>query len=444
MGKFMAFKDWFCFWGKRKKKKQLEDNRFSVPERVYTPISMLSIGMYVIELDRSWLETSFFFQGFEIKTLADIQKLEETCSYVYIDTTKLKKRKPVIIDSSKGDIKSSASYPSPPKKLSHFEDEIRRADEVYHSTEGLVFDFMDRITRGEGIDTKLAKQAVAECVNSIMHSPDASLWLTQLKNKDIYTAQHSLNVCILSIVLGRHISLSEASLNNVGLCGLMHDVGKMLVPLTILNKPGKLDDDELMIMQSHTTLGHELLKSSPNMNVGAIDVALSHHERLDGRGYPRQIGNIDLSLFTKIVTVADIYDAMTSDRVYQKGRTHIEATKVMYDLMGQHLDETLVIKFIESLGVYPPGCFVGLTTGAVALVIESNDQFKLRPKIMLILDEDENPVPEKIIDLSLLPEDRLGNVYTIRGIVKAHDYNIDPAKYYQEGILQRGFVMGKR
>jgi len=104
-----------------------------------------------------------------------------------------------------------------------------------------VFDFMDRIARGEGIDTKLAKQAVAECVNSILHSPDAALWLTQLKNKDEYTAQHSLNVCILSIVLGRHISLSEASLNNVGLCGLMHDVGKMLVPLTILNKPGMLD-----------------------------------------------------------------------------------------------------------------------------------------------------------------------------------------------------------
>ena len=197
-------------------------------------------------------------------------------------------------------------------------------------------------------------------------------------------------------------------------------------------------------MQSHTTLGHELLKSSPDMYAGAIEVAHSHHERLDGKGYPRQLRNVDMNLFTKIVTIADIYDAMTSDRVYQKGRTHLEATKVMFDLMGQHVDETLVIKFVESLGVYPPGCFVGMTNGAVALVIEGNDQLRLRPKVMLLLDEDKNPVPEKIIDLSLLPEDDLGHVYTIRCIVKAHDYNIDSAKYYQEGILQRGFVMGKR
>lgn len=438
----MAFKDWFFFW--RSAKKKPADDRFSVPERVYTTVGMLRIGMYVIELDRPWLETHFLFQGFEIRTPAEIQELKETCNYVYVDTTKLRKRKPDTINGSKEAIKSSLSYPAPPKKLGIFEDEIHRAKVTYRSTGALVYDFMDRIARGEGIDTKLAKQAVAECVNSILHSPDAALWLTQLKNKDEYTAQHSLNVCILSIVLGRHISLSEASLNNVGLCGLMHDVGKMLVPLTILNKPGRLDEDEMRIMQSHTSLGHELLKSSPEMYAGAIEVAHSHHERLDGKGYPRQLRHVDLTLFTKIVTIADLYDAMTSDRVYQTGRTHLEATKVMFDLMGQHLDETLVLKFVESLGVYPPGCFVGMTNGAVALVIESNDLIRLRPKVMLLLDEDKNPVPEKIIDLSLLPEDDLGNVYTIRGIVKAHDYNIDSAKYYQDGILQRGFVMGKR
>jgi len=110
----MAFKDWFFFWGKREKR-QLEDNRFSVPERVYTPIGMLKIGMYVIELDRPWLETAFLFQGFEIKTEEDIQVLRETCSYVYIDTTKLKKRKPHTIDKSKENINSSTSYPPPPK-----------------------------------------------------------------------------------------------------------------------------------------------------------------------------------------------------------------------------------------------------------------------------------------------------------------------------------------
>ena len=324
------------------------------------------------------------------------------------------------------------------------EDEIQRAKETYQSTGQFVAKFMDRITKGESIDTKLAKQAVAECVNSILHAPDAVLWLTQLKNKDEYTAQHSLNVCVLSIVLGRHINLSEANLNNVGLCGLMHDVGKMCVPLHILNKPGKLEDDEMRIMQSHTSLGFELLKSSQGMYVGAINTALAHHERVDGKGYPNNLTGANLSLYTKIVTIADLYDAITSDRVYQKGRTHLEATKIMFDLTGQHLDEILMIKFVESLGVYPPGCLVGLTNGAVGLVVESNDVHRLRPKIMLVLDEDKNPAQEKIIDLALLPQDFFGNVYTIRGITSAAKYNIDAAKYYKEGVLQKGFIMGRR
>jgi hypothetical protein len=169
-----------------------------------------------------------------------------------------------------------------------------------------------------------------------------------------------------------------------------------------------------------------------------------HHERIDATGYPRKIGGVKLSLATKIVTIVDMYDAITSDRVYQKGRTHLEATKIMIDLAGLHVDEVLLIKFIESLGVYPPGSFISMANGAVGLVIESNAMHRLRPKIMLLLDENKNPIPEKVIDLAAMPEDQHGNVYTIRGIVKASDYNIDSSKYYQDGILQKGFFMGRR
>ena len=265
--------------------------------------------------------------------------------------------------------------------------------------------------------------------------------MSQLKNKDEYTAQHSLNVCVLSIVLGRHIGLSVTNLNNVGLCGMMHDMGKMLIPLAILNKPGKLDSDEMVVMQSHTTLGHELLKSSHGMYPGAIETSLSHHERLDGQGYPRQLPSQKISHFTRIVTIADLYDAMTSDRVYQKGRTHLEATKTLTELSGRHLDQPLVIKFIESIGVYPPGVFVELTNGAIALVVEVHETIKLRPKVLLILDEDKNPIPAKVLDLSLMPKDSLEHVYTIRRIVRAEDYQIDASKYYQEGVLQKGFAL---
>lgn len=442
----MSFKDWWFSRNKNKKKEiNPEKNTYSSLEKVYTPVDQLTVGMYVVELDRPWLETCFLFQGFELESEATIQAVKDTCNYVYIDMTKTTKARSLAVNGINlaANNKNILDYGTPPEKLSVFEKEIANAEKVFNSAGSIVADFMDKIAAGGGVDTKLAKQAVAECVNSVLHSPDAILWLTQLKNKDQYTAQHSLNVCVLSIVLGRHINLSEANLNIVGLCGMMHDMGKMLVPLKILNKPGRLEGEELQIMRSHATLGYELLQSSDDMHPSAIDVAHSHHEQLNGKGYPRKVNSTYLSEFTRIVTIADMYDAITSDRVYQKGRTHLDATNIMSNLAGQHLDKALVIKFIESIGVYPPGCLVQMTNGAIAIVVEVNEKLKLRPKIIIILDEERNPVPEEVINLSAMITDKRGDIYTIKCIVRAEDWNIDANKYYQEGILQKGFAMGK-
>jgi HD-GYP domain-containing protein (c-di-GMP phosphodiesterase class II) len=438
----MFFQNWWPFG--RKKKKLSLSTFYSDATKVYTPASQLTIGMYVVELDRPWLETNFQFQGFEVKTKAEVQAIKDVCEYVYIDLTKKKKGAPLISKNNHLSIHDYLAYGPPPPKLSSFEKEIARAADVYAATDLVVSDFMEKIAHGGGIDTKLAKEAVAACVNSVLHSPDAMLWMTQLKNKDKYTAQHSLNVCVLSILLGRHLSLSEIALNNLGLCGMMHDMGKMLVPLEILNKPSMLEPEEMRIMQSHTTLGYELLKSSPNMYPGAVDVAWTHHERLDGKGYPRQISHGAISHFAKIVTIVDMYDAITSDRVYQKGRTHLEATNILTNMSGAQLEPLLVIKFIESLGVYPPGCLVEMTNGSIAIVVEVNDKIKLRPKVIILLDEDKNTVPEEVIDLSKMVIDRAGDFYTIKGIVKAEDWNIDSSKYYQEGVLQKGFARSQK
>ena len=423
----------------KKKQKHLQKNTVSSLEKVYTKVGQLALGMYITELDRPWLETPFLFQGFELKTEEELKAVRDMCDYVYVDMTKRKKRINSVVSRTQTDIHSILNYGSPPKKLSVFEKEISRAEKTYESTAGVISGFMEKISKGGGIDTKLAKEAVAECVNSVLHSPDAMLWLSHLKNKDEYTAQHSLNVCVLAIVLGRHLNFSEKDLNIAGLCGMMHDMGKMLIPLTILNKPGKLEWNELHIMQSHTTLGHELLQSSDNMHPSAIETALTHHERLDGRGYPRQIKPSGISDYAKIVTIVDMYDAITSDRIYQKGRTHLEATHVLTNMSGTQLDPTLVIKFIESLGVYPPGCLVEMTNGAIAIVIECNEKIKLRPKIIIILDEEKKPAQEQLIDLSQMIRDKQGDVYTIKGIVRAQDWNIDPRKYYGEGILHKAF-----
>ncbi|MCQ8106157.1 HD-GYP domain-containing protein [Methylomonas sp. SURF-2] len=414
---------------------------YSVPERLYTPVGLLKIGMYVIELDRPWLESPFLFQGFEITSEAELFKLREHCNYVYIDTTIQRKRRlGKFATHNKPLTEPAMDYGSPPPKLGSFETEIGRAEDVYRQMSRYVAGTMQQVSHGKAIDTKQAKEAVAECVNSILQSPDAFLWLIQLKNRDEYTAQHSLNVCVLSIVLGRHINLSDTNLQNVGLCGLMHDMGKMLVPDTILNKPGRLEPDEMEIMRGHTTKGYELLQSSDNMYPGAIKTALMHHEMLNGQGYPNRLNQRDIPLFTRMVTIADIYDAMTSDRVYQKGRTHLEATGIMADMSGVNLEERLVTKFIESLGVYPPGCVVKLTNGAIAIVVEINELARLRPKIIVLLDADRQPLPEKVTNLADMPLDERGKLLTIKGIVRAGDYGIDIGKYYRNGVLQKGFA----
>ncbi len=350
----------------------------------------LKVGMYVSKLDKPWLESNFVFQGFELKNQTDINAVCEQCKFVFIDVNKQKKSQ--LLESkdtpySKGWLDTR----TPPDKLSSFEQEIEHAGAVYQETSNLVRSFMQEVRLGKTINVEIAKKAVAECVDSILHAPDALLWMTQLKSRDLYTSQHSMNVCILAIALGRQINLPVQELNNVGLCGMMHDMGKMRVPLEILNKPGKLEPDELKIMQSHAELGWKLLLSSTGMYGGAIDVAHSHHERLDGTGYPRKLTAEQISPYTRIVAIVDMYDAITSDRIYQNGKTHLDAINIMTKMCGTHLDSGLTYKFIECLGIYPPGSLVEMSNGEIAIIVEANQKKKLKPKIILLLDEDKNP-----------------------------------------------------
>jgi HD-GYP domain-containing protein (c-di-GMP phosphodiesterase class II) len=398
----------------------------------------LKVGMYVSKLDKPWLESNFLFQGFELKNQADINAVSEQCKFVFIDVNKQNKAhlfEPKDTPYSKGWLDNKTH-----EKLSSFEKEIERAEVVYQETSNLVRSFMEDMYLGKSITVEIAKKAVANCVDSILSSPDALLWMTQLKKRDLYTSQHSMNVCILAIALGRQINLSVAELNNVGLCGMMHDMGKMRVPLDILNKPGKLEPDELKTMQTHAELGWKLLQTSSGMYGGAIDVAHSHHERLDGTGYPRKLSAERITPQTRIVAIVDMYDAITSDRVYQKGRTHLEAINIMTKMCGTHLDSGLTYKFIECLGIYPPGSIIEMSNGEIAIVIEANQKKRLKPKIILLLDEHKKPRPERMVDLSKIDLDSSSQEYRIVKTVKPEEYGIDLNKYYHNSVLERGLA----
>lgn len=413
-------------------------------ERSYTPVSQLLIGMYIVELDRPWLETPFLFQGFELTTEQQIQTVRNLCNYVFIDKTRTKKIRLALASSKNSNNKLRDLFIDdnikPPEKLGEFEQEIIRAENIFSYTEALITDFMKIAARGSSIDGWLAQKAVAECVNSVLYSPDAMLWLIRLKSKDEFAVQHSLNTCVLSIILGRHLNFPAEKIVNLGICGMLHDIGKMLIPFDILKKEAHLNEEEQTIMQSHTVLGYELLRSSDNIGLSAVETALTHHEHLDGTGYPRQLKQANISTLAKIVAITSTYDSLTHERNYLNSKTHLEATLMLANMAGHQLDRYLVFKFIESLGVYPPGCLVMLTNGAIGIVVEVNEQIKLRPKIIILLDEERNPVAEEIIDLSQMIHDKNGNLYTIKNVIKAEDWNIDTRKYYQEGILQKSFA----
>jgi HD-GYP domain-containing protein (c-di-GMP phosphodiesterase class II) len=293
---------------------------------------------------------------------------------------------------------------------------------------------MEDVQFGRAINVAIAKKTVAQCVDSVLHSTDASLLMTQLKRRDIYTAQHSMNVCILSIALGKHLGLATEELNNLGLCGMMHDMGKIKIPLEILNKPAKLEPKELEIMQSHSLQGSKLLIATKDMYAGAVDVARSHHERLDGKGYPFGLNDVQITPYSRIVTIVDVYDAISSDRVYQKGRGHLEAINIMTKMCGTQLDKNLTYKFIECIGIYPPGSLVELKSGEIAVVVEVNPRHKLRPKVMILLDENKQRQPLQLVDL-LMIMDAEYELRTIKDVVRSEQYGIDLNEYHDLGFI---------
>ena len=290
----------------------------SSTRKIKIDVHALEIGMFVCDLDRPWIESPFLLQGFLLQTPDDVQSVQNVCDYVYVDP-------------EKGTRKSiSQPVATKPKRQDYvfksaFEDSFTSANKTYQGTHALVKSTMDDIRFGNAIDTDKAKGVVKDCVDAVLHNPNTMILLTQIKDKDEYTSQHSLNVCILSIVIGRHLGMPIKELEDLGLCGLLHDMGKIKIPLEILNKEGNLSADEFEVIKQHSILGRDILMSARNVPHSTVDVAYSHHEKLDGTGYPRGIKSEGITQNTRIVAIADTYDAITSERVYQVARSHLQA-----------------------------------------------------------------------------------------------------------------------
>lgn len=435
-------------------------------EKVQIEADKLQKGMFVCELDRPWAESPFVFQGFLLNTDEDVMRVREHCEWVYIDVKKSVHAKPgkhadisTTASSSKGGFKPSYSAVAvdtptrpktqqglmgklsrvinrqpPPKPDNSFPRALKSSIENRVQTTRLVKSIMADIRLGKSIDTPAAKEAVEACVDNVMMNQDASLLLTRLRNKDEYTSEHSLNVAIISIAFGRQLGMNREELNVVGLCGLLHDMGKMLTPKEILTKPGQLTPEEMEIMKRHPTDGRDILLDTRDVMDRVIDTAFGHHERLNGQGYPRGVSGNQIPLHTRIVTIADVFDAITGDRVYRQGETAETALGILHKNAGTAFDEALVTKFIQTIGTYPLGTIIELTNGEVGIVVDNNPRHRLRPKIKLLLDQNRQPRPPEIIDLSTGPVDAQGKKYAIRTSHRAGSFGIDLSQHIQSYI----------
>ncbi len=264
----------------------------------------------------------------------------------------------------------------------------------------------ERDQRGDSIKVNTTRRLMQTIFNHIVDNESFLFGLTNLKNYDEYTLNHSVNVCVLSLALGRRLGLSRSELVELGMAAFLHDLGKLDTPLDILNKPAKLSDDEREIMEQHPHHGAEKLlhlREFKRLPLRAIHVALEHHIKEDLSGYPRYFKRADVNLFSKIVKVVDYFDAITSKRVYRtKVFSRSEALSLMLEYSGTEFNPVILKTFVNLMGVFPIGTLVALNTSELGIVFDTNPdaKFVLRPKIKLVTDPEGNRIDGEIADLA--------------------------------------------
>ncbi len=377
--------------------------------RARLPVDLLEPGLRVIKLDRPWTEVPVLFQGFTLTDSDQLRTLRHYCRWVVVegDPKQLERLQERLSQYQR-------NLSEPLAQTATLAEEMPRARQVHGRTQAFVDRVLDDIEQQRALDLGEARPLIRECVQSIQANPNAMFWMARIKSQDAYTAEHCLRVAIYAIAFGRFIGLPADDLEVLGLCGLLHDIGKMRVDPAILNKPGALTSDELQQMRRHTELGYGLLRSHHTLDPIVADVSRHHHERIDGQGYPARLEEWQISRFARLVSIVDAFDAMTSNRCYRAGLPAADALRVLYRGRAEQFDAEMVEAFIRMVGVYPPGTLVELTTGEIALVIATHPGQKLKPKVEILLTRDKQPIIPYIVDLADNPVDVAGRPYGIR------------------------------
>ncbi len=403
--------------------------------------------MYVCRLDRPWSETSYLLQGFHIKSQDDIDRLNDYCEYVYVDVELSKIYEKIIPFPSntktrtKTKIKSNASEQDKQFltniKPIRYQDKTSRNQELNsakdnhimlsHTIENLMVD----IANNKKLELPSLKNAINPMVDSIIRNPDAFAWLTRIKTKDNYTYNHSVSSAVWAVAFGRHLGLPKKDLQSLAIGAMLFDVGKVKLPEKLINNKNRFNQYEFKLVKKHVEYSIEIVKGIKGINDDIVDMVSTHHERYNGSGYPHGLAGNQIPLFGKIAGIVDCYDAIISDRPFASPISPHDAVKKLYEWRNLDFQSELVEQFIQVVGIYPVGTIVELSDGRVGVIISQNRVWRLRPQIMMLLDENKEPLMEFVTtNLFTETEDASGNALDILRSVEPGLYGIDPEEFY--------------
>jgi len=303
--------------------------------------------------------------------------------------------------------------------------------EAYVAVSATMGEVLQRVKKGRPVDIDKLYKAVAPMVASVRRNPDAMAWLGFIRKRELGDFRYTITTAIWALIMGNEMGLTGRRLENLAIGALLLDIGNTQIPESIGVKEGPLIAEERNIVQMHVNYGLEIIEKSSGVSDEIVDMIRYHHERLDGSGYPQGIGG-DIPAYGRIAGLIDCYDAMISKRPYADQKCAYDAVRELNRLAGTIFQQEVVEQFVRAIGMFPTGSLVELSTGEVAIVVEQNVTRRLRPKLLVILNVDRQPVRRnKLIDLSKLP-DRADkkNALWIQGGFEAGSFNIDPEDYF--------------
>ncbi|HJV84804.1 MAG TPA: HD-GYP domain-containing protein [Noviherbaspirillum sp.] len=370
-------------------------------------VHQIKVGMFIHDFNCHWMDHPFLRSQLMVASEEEIAKIASAGIHeVYIDTSKGLdvQNAPTVQEASTALEKEILDIASiRPAATAHVSlaEELLRAKKIKDQAHDLVRTVMHDARLGKAIELDRVEPVVQDITESILRNPGALLGLLRIKNKDDYTFLHSVSVCTLLVAFCHSSGMDAALTREAGLGGLLHDTGKALVPDKVLNKPGRLTEEEFDLIRKHPRDGYDILLKSPAIKEIPLDITLHHHERMDGSGYPDKLPAGRISTLAQMAAIVDVYDAITADRCYHRGMSAAEALRKIYEWSKFHFSPQQVQNFLRCVGIYPVGTLVLLESGRLAVVTEPHETNLLAPKVRVFFSTKSNTYikPEEV-DLS--------------------------------------------